>query len=287
VQFFGQGGPGLPAALGYPFAPLYATAAILGLVWLARRDWIGRTMTLPVLVTLAAAAVHQYPFSDRLLLFLLPSFCLGIAAFFQAVSDRMSWSAAPFAAAVALALAPTIYPVVHTLPPYRTENVKGVLAHVQSQRRPDDGAYVYYGGGPAVEFYAADYGLQAGDYAVGGCYRGDSRRYLEELDVYRGRSRVWVIVAHAVPLYAERDDMLGYLDAIGVRKDAFAEWPRTAVGPGLPAEAFLYDLSDATRLAATTAARFTLKGRPNRDARFGCTEGPQAMAPARRQSVPP
>ena len=144
-----------------------------------------------------------------------------------------------------------------------------------------DVLYVYYGAGPAVTFYASRYGFHDHEYAVGGCHRLDARRYLEELDAFRGRPRLWVVLTHAIPAFRERENMLRYLDAVGTRRDTFAVPPHMVGNRGLPAEAFLYDLSDFERLQLATATSFPLVGPSNPDARFVCSGGPDAMVPAR------
>jgi hypothetical protein len=166
-----------------------------------------------------------------------------------------------------------------TPPVYRNEDVKPVLSYMQANRRPGDGVYVYYGAGPAVTFYGEIYGLRKNEYVVGGSHRGDGHCYFEELDMFRGRPRLWVVLTHTSFIYPERDDILRYLDTIGVRRDVFAVQSRLPGRRDKPAEVFLYDLSDPVRLSSATAISAPLTGPSKPNARKGCGKGAQAMVP--------
>jgi hypothetical protein len=159
------------------------------------------------------------------------------------------------------------------------ENIKPVLARLQEKRNAGDAVYVYYGAVPAVRFYAADYDLSERDYVAGACHRGYNRNYLEELDTFRGSKRFWLVMTHAFPPYREREDILGYLDTIGARRDMFRVTAQTSGGEGLPAEVFLYDLSDPRRLRQAAAQSFPTSGPNGPHPRFTCDEGPQMMMP--------
>jgi hypothetical protein len=267
------------AGLGYPLPLVYAllTAAGLALVWRRNRR-AAVLLTTPLVLTLCAAIVRQYPFGDRLILFLIPGFMLAIAAAIEGVR-RLVWPASRALGALATAglLLPTAYAIVATPPPvYVTEDMKPVLSYVQARRQSGDGIYVYYGAAPAVTFYATQYGLARGEYAVGGCHRADARRYLRELDTFRGRSRVWILLTHTNPYFREREDILAYLDAIGTRTDGLVSEPRGISQNLRPAEAYLYDLSDDDRLRGSSADSFQLTGPPSTSLP-PCDVGPQSM----------
>ncbi len=270
------------AGLGYPLPAAYIICMLVGF-WrlLRRRNNAALFLLAPIAVTLGAAAVRQYPFGDRLILFLIPSFILGIAAAIEWLGrSAASYSPALTALAVGAAAAPALYGTIETPPVYQMENIKPVLSHLQAKRSPGDAVYVYYGAVPAVAFYDDDYGLPESNYVVGACHRGSNRRYLEELDGFRGSKRLWVVMTHAFPPYRERDDILRYLDAIGSRRDAFTVEAQTIGARGLPAEVFLYDLSDPRRLGQALASSFQITGPARPHPRFTCSEGPQAMMPA-------
>jgi hypothetical protein len=278
ISLLGQGAPGEQAALGYLLPTLYAVLALVGIgvLWVQHRR-VCLLLTAPLGVTIGAAVAGQYPFSDRLILFLLPTVFIAIAATIDAVWQLTRPRSVVIASALAVAmLTPAVYPVAITPPAYLNEHMKPMLARLQADRRPGDGIYVYYGAAPVVAFYAHDFGLERREYFVGACHRGDSRQYLQEVDTFRGQSRVWVLITHSISTYREREDILGYLDAIGARRAAYVVASRAVGRQPLPAEAFLYDLSDAEQASTASAATFSLTGSASVESRLSCVDRPQA-----------
>ena len=270
---------GSAAGLGYPAPAVYVALAMLGFwrLWRQNRD-AALLILAPIIMTLAAAAAHQYPFSDRLILFLVPNFFLAIAAAVEWIRRSVGlYSRTLMALVVCMAVAPALYATIETPPIYQMENVKPVLSYLRAKRRSGDAVYVYYGAVPAVTFYSASYGFREMDHLFGGCHNGNNRRYLEELDTFRGRKRLWIVMTHSYPPYREREDILRYLDTIGSRHDHLSIEPRIVGGHALPAELFLYDLSDPGRLRQALARSFELTGPAKVHPRFTCREGPQAM----------
>jgi hypothetical protein len=281
-------GRGLPASLTYPEPGLYFVLILVGfwILWRRQRT-LAYCLLAPVAVTLGAAVAHRYPFADRLILFLVPILLLALGSGIETVREWVSrgshsfWFKAPGWLAYGALGGAAFWPIIRTPPVYHVEDMKPVLAYLQSQRRPADRIYTYYGAAPATAFYAGRYGLHDRDYAVGGCHRGEGRRYLEELDTFRGSPRVWVVLTHSLPAFQEREDLLRYLDAIGVRRQGFAVSARTLDNRGFPAEVYLYDLSDPIKLARVAATSFPLLGPISRDAHSRCLFGPQVMIPPR------
>lgn len=275
-------GPGFTfGGMGYPVPAAYAALALLGLALLWWRERSRAVLlTAPLLFTLAASVFRQYPFSERLVLFLLPGLLLALAAAVEYARRLLpTRSRALSTLAVALPLLPALYPLAATPPPHYTEPIKPVLEYVGDRRLSGDAVYVYYGAAQAVTFYAPRYGMARDEYKIGGCHRGDSRLYLRELDTFRGRPRVWVVLTHAGPVLREREDILAYLDAIGVRIEGRVFGPRGLGRNLLPAEAHLYDLSDAEKLDDAAADSFPLKGPHAPNQRLGCGEATKASLP--------
>ncbi len=73
------------------------------------------------------------------------------------------------------------------------------------------------------------------------------------MDRFRGRARLWVVFSHAQPWLGERETLLAYLDRLGTRRLALRALPHGRMF-GLPAEAFLYDLSGAGRVDVAAAS---------------------------------
>jgi hypothetical protein len=119
---------------------------LLGAVTLARRRrWPALVVLAPVCVTLLASAVRQYPFGDRVSLFLLPSILLlaaqGVDQVRGAVAARWRLLGAPV---VALAMVAPTSALYAYYPMYPKQPMPDVLAYVQARRQPDDAVYVYY-----------------------------------------------------------------------------------------------------------------------------------------------
>jgi hypothetical protein len=274
-------GKGGAASLIYPVPKIYFALIVLGFVVLWSRDRIlTASLLAPIGLTLAAAFARQYPFSDRLILFLTPSFFVAIGESSEQIRQWVSRWSKPLGVLVSvLVTSSAVYPMAKTPPVYHFEDMKPVLAFMQERRRPNDSVYAYYGAAPEVSFYAGAFGLRDNAYAVGGCHRGDSRRYFEEIDIFRGRPRVWLLITHT--LYREREDILHYLDTIGLRLDSFVMKSRFPDRSGSPAEVFLYDLSDPVRLSQATSVSSPVTGPPSANARYGCGQGPQTIVPSR------
>ena len=52
----------------------------------------------------------------------------------------------------------------------------------------------YTGGAQAFHYYSKRYRLAVDDLVIGRCRAGNPRQYLRELDHFRGKNRLWVIV---------------------------------------------------------------------------------------------
>jgi len=272
MGLFGQASAGV----AYPFPALYVGAMVIGFAALWRRQRETAALVVaPLVITLGAAVARQYPFSNRLILFLFPSFILSIAAATEEARSLVALISRVLAALLVVSVvAPAMYPVVMAPPTYRFEDVKPLLQHLEARRQPGDKMYVYYGAAPAMSFYAARYGMERKEYSVGGCHPGDGPSFLRELDTFRGERRVWIVLVH--PSGGELPYILAYLDAIGARKDALVVESRY-VGRRLPpARLYLYDLSrpDASN---TTANSFAFTGPLPAGSRFSCDGGPTAM----------
>jgi hypothetical protein len=273
-------------SLSYAFPEAFICLAAVGFwsLWRRNRALAGLLLG-PIVVTLAAAIANQYPFSDRLIIFLVPSLFLGIGASGEQISAWLKNSIATAVLVAIIIIGFAVYPLVQTPPPYRVEDLKPVLSYLKQNWRSGDVAYVYYGAAPEMTLYAEAYGIHASDYAVGGCHRGEARLYFEELEQFRGRPRVWVIITHSFPFLRERIDISNYLDTIGIRRDEFTVPSRLAGHRNSPpAEVLLYDLSDPNRLRRATAESALITS-PARASVIGCRGGPDTIARSRPLAV--
>ena len=243
----------------YQWPALYSALAIVGLIALWRRNRFGALLLFgPFAVTVLAAVAQQYPFKTRVVLFLVPALVLLVAQGAERIR-RFAGRLHPALGGVlmvALFLAP-LWTLVDTPPPYWTEDYKSVLSYVRANRRAGDATYVYVYAYEALERYGKNYGLEPGDYAVGGCWRDDFRAYLRDVDRYRGSPRVWLITSGVPEFYEPGQNIRQYLGAIGTLKGSKSVPTRAALFA--PVSADLYDLSDPTRLSVATASSFPLK----------------------------
>jgi hypothetical protein len=255
-----------------PALPDWDTLAfvVVGVVLLVRRGpRRGAVLVAPVAVTLAAAALHAYPFSGRAVLFLVPIFILAAAEAFALLVDAAATAGAPRTAVASVLVLGLLALLSTNLPVYEREEVRPVLRKLAARLRPGDSLYVFYGARRAFRFYGPRAGIPASRATMGECHRGDRRAYLRELDAFRGAPRVWVVIAHPASRLLEVPVVRGYLERIGASRERIEE-------TGASAE--LFDLSDPVRLASASAGSQPIPDVPAAEA-FGCANGPIGKAP--------
>ena len=216
-------------------------------LWRRQRD-AALILLLPVVVVVAVSAASIYPFTARLVAFLIPSLLIVTAAGASHLlthwPERLRFLSP---AALAILGGAPIYAAASALPPSWVQHIRPVIEHVSQRRTATDKIYVFYGAGPAVGYYAHRFGLRREDLVLGRCNLGAPRDYLRELETFRGSTRVWIVATH-VQRDEELDLILAYLDRIGRRLEVVnvpGSSGRTIEG----ASSYLYDLSDPQRLA--------------------------------------
>ena len=256
-----------PALPRWPLLLFIAVAAAL--LWL--HDRRGALLLLgPVAVTLAASAVHLYPFSGRAILFLAPAAILALAEAGSRIVEGLARLRVPRWLGAAIPAIAVCVPLAIHPPVYRDEDARPVLDKLADDRREHDAIYVAYSGRPAFRFYAPRVDLSEVGVVLGGCHRDDPRAYLRELDKLRGTGRVWVFRTHVSERLAEAPLFDGYLSRIGRYVDSIA---------ADDTDATLWDLS-RTDAPADLAETYPLPPRDDALAkRFGCGHGPIGEAP--------
>jgi hypothetical protein len=220
---------------------------------------------LPIPLTLAAAALGQYPLTRRTTLFLVP---IAVVALAEGVARLSAWAGRRWAPVVAIGLAmiiaagPVWWSAKAALHPPRHEELKPVLAYIRDHWQPGDTLYVHYEAQDAFLYYneCGCLSLRLGGTKIWPVARRPGPRdlyspavqprsrsvligpstnvrteQLRDLNRLRGRRRVWFIYSH---LYSDepafvKQHLLRRLDEMGKRLSAFTE-------PG--ANAYLYDL---------------------------------------------
>lgn len=267
--------------LSYPFGGLYAAFTLLGLAWFSwRSPRVAMFFVAPVAVSILAAALRQYPFEDRVVLFLMPVWFIGLGSGFDGIAEWLPTHQNVRIAVSSLLAIPTLAPVLLTPPPYQFEDVKPVMAAIREKARVGDKYFVHYGGAVAFDYYASQYGITSTDVLIPRCNRGDTPSYYRAVDTLRGQPRVWVFLTHVLPFTRERQDILAYVDAIGTRRDEITRAPRRVQDDRgstiFRVEAFLYDLS-SSKGAEVSAETFPVTGPRVPNPRVPCGRGPNAI----------
>ena len=194
----------------------------------------------PFLFTLVGSALHKYPFGERMILFLVPLLLLLLTEGIEwtrklYLKVNRSISGVFLTVMIAFFISGPIkidYKNIQS-PPLR-EHIKPVMSFVSENYLETDFIYVYYGAGPAFEYYAPWYDLDHSNYLVGISSRADPAKYLEEIDRIQGTNRVWFIFSHDCPDCSvnEKDFILNYVNETETKIKEF-------IAPG--ASVYLFD----------------------------------------------
>jgi hypothetical protein len=198
----------------------------------------------PVALTFLASALHLYPFSGRLLLFLAPSVILLIVAGLETIQSKTRESL-PLLSVLLFGILfyhSTLNACLHFSHPETKEEIKPVIEYVRNHRLKGDMLYLYYSSAMPFEYYREQNLIEPMDEIVGRKSREDWKLYREDLDKLRGKERVWILFSHVYPngasafkgsRFDEEQLFLDCLDGIGKRLDC-------ARAPG--ASVYLFDL---------------------------------------------
>jgi len=242
---------------------LYVALALLGFLSLLMRRTAEAVLAASVVAAYVMVSMaKQYPYEARLLLVSIAVFLLGIGESTGRLADA-KWGrvrGVPRLLAVLLCV-PPIYRITAFPPPYQWTVTGSYLAQIRERWQPGDMLYSMYSNAFEVLHSAPHFGLRTEDYILGPCDLSDPRRSLHAVDALRGRRRAWVIVGTG--RYFPESPEYGYLRTIGVRRDSLpVRLPGSIRAlPPAPfdmATAYLFDLSDTTRLARATADDYVL-----------------------------
>ncbi|GGF10338.1 glycosyltransferase family 39 protein [Hymenobacter cavernae] len=285
VVFAGELAERWANGLGWPHpTSIWVALTFVGVALLWWQQWrVALLLTVPWVLSAAAAVLQQFPLRQRLMDFLVPTLILFVFVAFQTMV-RWAWcrSRGLGIAALLACAAPVFYSTTrHNLPPFCVEDAKTLYAQLARVRQPNEAIYAYYGNGQYLRWYGPQYGFSPASYYLGHCYRhepGAERQYLKEVDAFRGR-QMWLIMMHFDPY--EEKDLTAYLSTIGRpgrRITVLSRMPDESIGYKV-AYAQLYDLTDARRSARTSAATFPLVPTPDRPADEICWScyGPQVI----------
>jgi uncharacterized membrane protein len=213
----------------------------------------------PIVLTLAASAIRDYPFAGRLLLFTVPALALVLVQGVWSVARRPGPASLPLAAVLVVALFANSVTAAarHLEHARRVEEIKPAMSFLRDHKRQGDRVYLFWWSQYAFKVYAHRYGFASalegspavalgrpggnqpalrshppsfivGSYTANGHHRG----FEQDTNSLRGGGRTWFLFSHIPP----GDSLAFYLnrlDHLGRRIDAF-----TTTGAYL----YLYDL---------------------------------------------
>jgi len=155
----------------------------------------------PVVLCLAASAMHKYPFYERLLLFLAPVLLvlIGLGADWFVSSERRRWLRGLGIAMVALLLAlPTALAVENAFTGYSEWEMRPVLEYILERQEPGEPVVACKGSYAEIAYYSDVYGYRPDGYVKAGPAPRDMEQYRSELKrLFREKGpRVWFILGH-------------------------------------------------------------------------------------------
>ena len=174
----------------------------------------------PIPFALMASALHKYPFSDRLLLFIVPSLLVFVAEGISRV-----WPRAPligFALLVLLSFQPVVNAVHIAINHDEREDIKPALGYLREHWRQGDVIYVFYAAKYQFRYYAERYGFSEVASVKG--RKADGLGIFDDGgDALRGKRRVWALFLIDMEgrIKERRATLLQELDNAGTRLDSF------------------------------------------------------------------
>lgn len=256
-----------PALLRYAFPELFVIVSFIGIAALLREK---RDMALlllgPLVVALLAAVAHQFPFSRRLVFYLIPGLLLAIAAGAEWLR-RAVGRIHPVAggALMGALMVPSVIALVDAPPPYDIEHSRQVASYLGQHRQPGDVVYAMPLSRVGLLFYGPNFGMAPSDIITAVCDPKDTRSYLRDVDRFRGTARLWLLSGTGQPFRIARASLRQYLQTIGTKRDSLILPSLTNGTISLE----LFDLTDRLRLDAADGATYPVPPMPT-DPPPGC-----------------
>ena len=177
---------------------------ILGIISLVRRSrLLSTSLILPVILVLVAATLHKYPFSTRLLLFLIPFLYFFVG---EGIDWLFSIKFKPFAILIGLLASSllmfnSLAQAVNTfLAPPMGEDIKPMIQYAADHMQDGDRVYIYYSSTHPFEYYRDHLGFdEFNDESLiwGEGHRKDWPQYLAQFEENsQNAERLWLLFSH-------------------------------------------------------------------------------------------
>ncbi len=157
-------------------------------------------LLVPILMHLLLSALKLYPFSDRLVLYLVPLFLIFIIEGLVFISQitRSNYKTFTFILLSGLFLGFSVLRTKHYfIHPIMKEDIKPVLAYISKNKKDDDIVYVYSGSMAPFKFYREMY-FDDSDEIIIGVSSGDNfKKFVNQFENIHGR--IWIIFSHMNP----------------------------------------------------------------------------------------
>jgi hypothetical protein len=183
----------------------YAAAALVGLIVgiaVAVRNRGNLPLILaPLPLVLAASAIRQYPFADRLALFFVPQYLLLVAAATESLWSNLAGKTAAVAIAALVAIPSASRAVGYLASPPGREESLPAYRWVAEQWQPGDIVYLTHFAEPSYRYYQSQAHWPTDLESSGALHVQPSitepRQILDDVKPLAGRHRVWLILIHA------------------------------------------------------------------------------------------
>ncbi|MEO0349676.1 MAG: glycosyltransferase family 39 protein [Cyanobacteria bacterium P01_A01_bin.15] len=182
----------------------------------------------PIVVTLLASGLEQYPFKGRLILFLTPFFVFlfaeGIVVLSQfPLKGRFQNSLLVIFSGFIL-FQPYLTATKGLVRPVYRHEMRPLMAYLQTHYQPDEHLYLYERSAEQFVFYSNQFGFSEDDYTMGRDVREFSTEvpYQPDLDAVARQGKVWFVFAN-MHIPSEVKAVEAYLDTIGQQLDSHQE----------------------------------------------------------------
>lgn len=153
----------------------------------------------PILVHVGLSALKLYPFSGRLVLYIVPSILLLLVCGSEAIIDLVRKKSKSIPKYSRLAPITLFFVPLFIKYPNRKEETKESLRFMESYIQKEDNIYVYNPASVAYRFYTSSGKFSFDNkVTIGNVFQNDETKYVSEIKSLKGRT--WLLFAHVYPL---------------------------------------------------------------------------------------